>query len=287
MTQSKTVFLNGVYLPIEQATISVMDRGFLFGDGVYEVIPVYTGSLFRLDGHFERLENSLALTQIGNPYSREQWRELMMPLIDNSKDQYIYMQITRGAAEKRDHAFPVGVKPSVFMMCNDILPFEAKDAGVKAVSVEDNRWSLCNIKAIALLGNILLRQQAVENNCAEAILVREGYVTEGAASNVFAVVDGILITPPKNNAILGGITRDVILELAKANRIPYAEDILSLDALKTASEIWLASSTREILPVIELDGDLVAGGKVGRLWQAMNGLFQNYKIAYAEEHKNS
>jgi D-alanine transaminase len=287
VTKSKTVFLNGVYLPIEQATISVMDRGFLFGDGVYEVIPVYSGSLFRLEGHLDRLENSLALTQIENLYSRDQWRELISPLIDNTKDQYIYIQITRGAAEKRDHAFPIGVKPSVFIMCNDIAVFEGKNVGVKAISVEDNRWSLCNIKAIALLGNILLRQQAVENECAEAILVREGYVTEGAASNVFAVVDGVLITPPKNNAILGGITRDVILELAKANRIPYAEDILSLDALKTASEIWLASSTREILPVIELDGDLVAGGKVGRLWQAMNGLYQNYKISYAEEHKNS
>lgn len=287
MTQNKTVFLNGAYLPIEQANVSVMDRGFLFGDGVYEVIPVYQGCLFRLDAHFERLENSLALTRIDNPYTREQWRENMVPLIDNTKDQYIYMQITRGAAEKRDHAFPLGVKPTVFMMCNDIAPFEGKSAGVKAVSLEDNRWGLCNIKAIALLGNILLRQQAVEKDCAEAILVREGYVTEGAASNVFAVVDGVLITPPKNNAILSGITRDVILELAQANRIPYAEDILSLDALKTASEIWLASSTREILPVIELDGELVAGGKVGRLWQAMNGLLQNYKITYAEENTPS
>lgn len=285
MTKSKKVFLNGEYLPVEKAHISVMDRGFLFGDGVYEVIPVYQGCLFRFEEHLERLENSLKLTRIENPYSREKWREIMLPLIDATKDQYIYFQVTRGTAEKRDHAFPIGVKPTVFMMCNDIAPFNGKEEGVKAISVEDNRWSACNIKAITLLGNILLRQQAVENDCAEAVLVREGYVTEGSASNVFAVIDGILITPPKNNFILAGITRDVILELAEANRIPYAEDIISLDALKTASEIWFASSTREILPVIELDGQLIAGGKVGRLWHTMNGLLQSYKTTYAETHK--
>ncbi len=281
MTKNKKVFLNGEYLPIEKANVSVMDRGFLFGDGIYEVIPVYNGYLFRFDAHLERLENSLKLTHIENPYSRDEWREIMLPLIDAKKDQYIYFQVTRGVAEKRDHAFPTGVKPTVFMMCNDITPFDGKEAGVKAISLEDTRWSMCNIKAITLLGNILLRQQAVENDCAEAILVREGYVTEGAASNVFAVIDGILITPPKSNFILPGITRDVILELADANQVPYAEDIISLDALKTASEIWFASSTREILPVVELDGQLISGGKVGRLWHTMNDLLQTYKTTYA------
>ena len=285
MTKSKKVFLNGKYIAADKANVSVMDRGFLFGDGIYEVIPVYQGSLFRFDSHLERLENSLNLTRIENPYSREQWREIMLPLIDSSKDQYIYFQVTRGAAEKRDHAFPTGVKPTVFMMCNDIAPFNDKEKGVKAISLTDNRWSSCNIKAIALLGNILLRQQAVEHDCAEAILVREGYVTEGSASNVFAVIDGILITPPKNNFILAGITRDVILELAAANNIPFAEDVISLDALKIASEIWFASSTREILPVIELDGLPVANGKVGQLWHRMNELLQAYKTSYAASEK--
>ncbi|MDD2863445.1 MAG: D-amino acid aminotransferase [Methylococcales bacterium] len=285
MTKSKKVFLNGKYIAADKANVSVMDRGFLFGDGIYEVIPVYQGNLFRFDSHLERLENSLNLTRIENPYSREQWREIMLPLIDSSKDQYIYFQVTRGAAEKRDHAFPAGVKPTVFMMCNDIAPFNGKEDGVKAISLIDNRWSACNIKAIALLGNILLRQQAVEHDCAEAILVREGYVTEGSASNVFAVIDGILITPPKNNFILAGITRDVILELAAANNIPFAEDVISLDALKTASEIWFASSTREILPVIELDGLPVANGKVGQLWHRMNELLQAYKTSYAASEK--
>lgn len=285
MTKNKKVFLNGEYLPENKAQVSVMDRGFLFGDGVYEVIPVYQGCFFRFEEHLERLENSLKLTRIENPYSRQEWRDIMLPLIDDTKDQYIYFQVTRGAAEKRDHAFPVSVKPTVFMMCNDIVPFKDKEKGVKAISVEDTRWSLCNIKAITLLGNVLLRQQAVEHDCAEAILVREGYITEGSASNVFAVIDGILITPPKNNFILAGITRDVILELAAANNIAFAEDIISLDALRTASEIWFASSTREILPVIKLDGMPVANGKVGQLWHRMNDLFQTYKTNYATKQK--
>ncbi|MDD5229435.1 MAG: D-amino acid aminotransferase [Methylococcales bacterium] len=285
MTKSKKVFLNGVYLPVENANVSVMDRGFLFGDGIYEVIPVYHGSLFRFEAHLERLENSLKLTRIDNPYSRDEWRDIMLPLIDATKDQYIYFQVSRGAAEKRDHAFPIGVKPTVFMMCNDIAPFNGKENGVKAISLNDNRWSSCNIKAITLLGNILLRQQAVENDCAEAVLVRDGYITEGSASNIFAVIDGVLITPPKSNFILAGITRDVILELAAANQISCAEDIISLDALKTASEIWFASSTREILPVVELDGRPVANGKVGQLWYIMNDLLQTYKTTYAEGEK--
>ncbi len=277
MKQNKTVYLNGQYLPLSDAKISVLDRGFLFGDGVYEVIPVYHGEFFCFDAHFERLENSLNLIRLENPHTREQWRELMTALIDTTKDQYIYLQVTRGYAEKRDHAFPEKVTPTVFIMCSDIVPFAGKNHGVKAVSLDEIRWSMCNIKAITLLPNILLRQQAVEQNCAEAILLKEGYVTEGAASNVFAVIDDVLVTPPKNNLILAGITRDVILEIAKQQGIPHNEDVISLDALKTASEIWLVSSTREILPVVELDGEKVAYGKVGRLWWVMNQLFQAYK----------
>lgn len=287
MTKNKTVFLNGHYLPADQANISVMDRGFLFGDGVYEVIPVYDGCLFRFAEHLERLENSLHLTQIKNPYTPSQWQIIMQPLLAADKDQYIYLQITRGTAAKRDHAFPCDVEPTVFIMCNDIAPFEGKSCGVKAISLEDNRWIYCNIKAIALLGNILMRQQAVEAGCAEAILVREGYVSEGAASNVFAVINGILITPPKNNAILAGITRDVIIELAEQNQMPFAEDIISLEALKTASEIWLTSSTREIVPVIELDGQIVGDGQIGEYWQRTNTLFQAYKAHYTQQHNIS
>lgn len=274
---NKTVYLNGQYLPLDEAKISVMDRGFLFGDGIYEVIPAYSGSLFHFSEHMERLENSLSSIRLVNPHDREQWLEILTPLLDKNLDQSVYLQITRGVAAKRDHAFPENVTPTVFAMCSNIVPFENLDSGVKAISVDDSRWELCNVKATTLLANILLKQQAVEKGCAEAILVKDGYVTEGAASNIFAVIDGILITPPQGCEILPGITRDVILEIARQNNISYSEDIISLDALKTASEIWLTSSTREIVPVVQLDNETIANGKPGPIWQTMNRLFQAYK----------
>jgi len=162
------------------------------------------------------------------------------------------------------------------------VPLENLDAGVKALSVDDSRWELCNVKATTLLANILLRQQAIEKGCAEAILVKDGYVTEGAASNIFAVIDGILITPPIGHEILPGITRNVILEIARENLIPYSEDIISLDALKTADEIWLTSSTREIVPIVQLDNEAIANGKPGPIWRTMNQLFQAYKQSHYE-----
>lgn len=275
--ENKTVYLNGQYLPLNEAKISVMDRGFLFGDGIYEVIPSYSGHLFRFQEHMERLENSLDTIRLANPHSREQWLEILIPLLDSSLDQYIYLQITRGVGPNRDHAFPKNITPTVFAMCSNIIPIDGSDSGVKAISMDDSRWELCNVKATTLLANILLRQQAVEQGCAEAILVKDGYVTEGAASNVFAVIDGILITPPKSHEILPGITRDVILEIAEQNNIPYSEEIISLDALKTADEIWIASSTREIVPVVELDSEKISDGKPGPVWQTMNRLFQAYK----------
>jgi len=274
---NKTVYLNGQYLPLADAKVSVMDRGFLFGDGIYEVIPSYSGSLFHFQDHMERLENSLSSIRLANPHDRAQWLEILTPLLDTSLDQYIYLQITRGIDSKRDHTFPENVTPTVFAMCSNIVPLANLDSGVKAISVDDSRWELCNVKATTLLANILLRQQAVEKGCAEAILVKDGYVTEGAASNIFAVIDGILITPPQGAEILPGITRDVILEIARKNNIPYSEDIISLDALKTASEIWLTSSTREIVPVVQLDNETIANGKPGPIWRIMNQLFQAYK----------
>ncbi|MFI3155510.1 MAG: D-amino acid aminotransferase [Methylococcaceae bacterium] len=274
---NKIVYLNGQYLPLNEAKISVMDRGFLFGDGIYEVIPSYSGNLFHFQEHMERLENSLSSIRLTNPHDRTQWLEILTPLLDANLDQSVYLQITRGVADKRDHAFPENITPTVFAMSSTITPYTDRDSGAKAISIDDSRWELCNVKATTLLANILLRQQAVEKGCAEAILVKDGYVTEGAASNIFAVIDGILITPPKGHEILPGITRDVILEIAGENNIPYSEDIISLDALKTAGEIWLTSSTREIIPVIQLDDEIIANGKPGPLWQTMHQLFQAYK----------
>jgi D-alanine transaminase len=275
--ENKTVYLNGLYQPFNEAKISVMDRGFLFGDGVYEVIPSYSGHLFHFQEHMKRLENSLNTIRLVNPHSREQWLEILTPLLDSSLDQYIYLQITRGVASKRDHVFPENTVPTVFAMCSNIVPLDGKESGIKAISLDDSRWELCNVKATTLLANILLRQDAIEKGCAEAILVKDGYVTEGAASNIFAVIDGLLITPPKGNGILPGITRDVILEIAQKNNVPGSEDIISLEALKIASEIWITSSTREIIPVVELDSKKISDGKPGPVFRTMNELFQAYK----------
>jgi D-alanine transaminase len=272
-----TVYLNGAYLLLSEAKISVLDRGFLFGDSIYEVIPAYSGKLFLLEEHLARLNNSLEGIQLLSPHSDQEWEDILAPLLTDDPDQYIYLQITRGVASKRDHAFPEDVKPTTFAMCAPIAFFTGRDAGVKAITLDDNRWKSCNIKATSLLANILLRQQAVEQDCAEAILVKDGYVTEGAASNIFAVIDGVLITPPNNHEILSGITRELIIKLAKNNQIPVTVQTIPLSAFLAASEIWLTSSTREILPVVELDQKPVADGKPGSVWKSMNTLFQAFK----------
>ncbi len=271
------VYLNGDYLPLSEAKVSVLDRGFLFGDGVYEVIPSYAGDLFRMQDHLDRLQASMGRIRLQLDYSFEQWMEILTPLLDKTKEQYIYLQITRGVAPKRDHAFPKQPVPTVFAMCSDIKPFAGVETGVKAMTMEDSRWEMCDVKATTLLANVLLRQHAIEQGCAEAILHRKGYVTEGAASNLFAVIDGILITPEKTAEILPGITRQVILELAKENDFQVAEEIISLEALQTASEIWITSSTREIVPVIELDSVKVGEGVPGPVFKKINQLFQEYK----------
>jgi D-alanine transaminase len=278
MMQTDIVYLNGRYLPLADAKISVMDRGFLFGDGVYEVIPAYNGHLFRPEEHLQRLNNSLRGIRLPLPRSNAQWLDILNPLLNPEEpDQSVYLQITRGAAPKRDHAFPENVEPTVFAMCTPIKYFAGRDDGVKAITVEDNRWQLCHIKAITLLANVLLRQQAVEQGCTEALLVKNGCVTEGSASNVFAVIDGVLVTPPKDNAILPGITRDVIVEIAQREHIPVDEQAITLEALNAASEIWFTSSTREIMPVVEVDGRNIGGGKPGPLFHRMNALFQQFK----------
>ena len=278
-----TAYLNGSYLPLEDACVPVMDRGFLFGDGVYEVIPVYRGRLFRLAQHLQRLQNSLDGVRIGNPLTVDAWRALLEELVNRNSgsNQAVYLQVTRGVAPKRDHAFPVGVRPTIFAMSNP-LP-EARDIsgeqGIHAITLPDIRWQHCNIKAITLLPNIMLRQQAVEADTAEAILIKDGYATEGAASNIFIVRNGVLITPPKGPTLLPGITRDLIIELAADNALPYREAGISEAELHSAGEIWLTSSTREISPVVRLDDTVVGDGWPGPVWKSMTALFQAYKDA--------
>lgn len=276
--QDKTVYLNGEYLPLSEAKVSVLDRGFLFGDGIYEVIPAYFGKLFCLEAHLQRLDNSLHAIRLSVDFTTQQWLEILQPLLVEGDAQYIYLQITRGVADTRDHAFPEQCEPTIFAMCSAIAPFD-RESGVQAITLDDMRWALCSIKATTLLANILLRQQAVDQSCAEAILIKDGYATEGAASNVFAVINDVLITPPNSNEILPGITRDVIIDLAKANGISLRVGLISEVDLRSASEIWLTSSTREILPVIALDNKPVGNGHVGPVWQSMQNLFQEYKRA--------
>lgn len=276
-----TLYLNGEFLPPEQAMVSVMDRGFLFGDGVYEVIPAYAGRPFRLEPHLKRLRNSLEAIRIRMPMHDAQWRSVLEELLRRNpgEDQSIYLQVTRGVMTKRDHAFDDSLVPSVFAMVSSIAapdPSIARD-GVKAVTLNDIRWQSCHIKAITLLPNVLLRQEAIDAGAVEAILIRDGFATEGAASNLFIVRRGLLITPAKGPRLLPGITRDLILELAARHAVPYREADISRDDLGNADEIWLTSSTKEILPVTTLDNAPVADGKPGALYRRMSELYRQYK----------
>ncbi len=274
------VHLNGRFMPLEEATVPVLDRGFIFGDGVYEVIPVYSRRLFRLAEHLRRLQNSLDGIGLQNPHTAAEWGALLQQLVDQNEgeDQYLYLHITRGVA-KRDHAFPKGVAPTVFLMSSPLTPPapELKAGGVTAITAQDNRWLRCDIKAISLLPNVLLRQQAVVAGTMEAVLLRDGFLTEGSASNIFVVQNGVILAPPKNNLMLPGITYDLILELAAAEQIPCKVGPVPEAALRSADEIWLTSSTREILPITVLDGQPVGNGQPGPLFQRMDALYQHYK----------
>ncbi len=277
---SGIVYLNGEFLPVEKASVSVLDRGFIFGDGVYEVIPAYGGCLFRLDEHLKRLADSLNSVKINNPLSISQWRKVITELIakNGGGDQSVYLQVTRGVAV-RDHAFPVDVPATLFLMSNPLksVSDEVYKSGIAAVTEEDIRWKYCHIKSISLLGHVMLRQQALDQGASEAILIRDGKVTEGAASNVFIVKSGELITPPKSDYLLPGITRDLVLTLAANHSVSFKEADFTPQALSDADEIWLTSSTKEILPVTELDGSPVGHGRPGVLWQRMIAFYQEYK----------
>lgn len=281
-------YLNGDYLPIEEARVSVLDRGFLFGDGVYEVIPAYGGRLFRLAQHLKRLQNSLDAILIPNPLTDADWERVLSELLARNAekahptgDQSVYLQVTRGVAQKRDHQFPEKIVPTVYAVSNPLPAVDPTlaERGAAAVTLPDNRWLRCNIKAITLLPNVLFRQQAVEAGAAEAILVRDGRVIEGSASNVFLVREGRLHTPPIGQHLLPGITRDLILELAVANGVPCDEHDIPEDWLRDADEIWVTSSIREILPITRLDDKPVGTGQPGPVWRRMKAIFQEYKDA--------
>lgn len=274
------VYLNGKFLPIEEATIPVLDRGFIFGDGIYEVVPVYSRVAFRLDEHLARLERSLGEVGIRNPYPREKWRELVYRVIDEQpfEDQGVYFQVTRGVA-KRDHAFPKNVEPTVFMMSNPLVnpPREQVVRGGKAISAADNRWLRCDIKSTSLIGNCLLRQLSAEAGGAETILFRDGKLTEASSANVFIVKRGVVAAPPKSNLILPGITYDVVVELARANAMPLELRDVGEAEVRGADELWVSSSSKEVFPLVELDGRPIGEGKPGPVFQRMYALYQEFK----------
>lgn len=279
------VFLNGQLLNQEDAKVSVFDRGFLFGDGVYEVIPVYANKMFRFHEHIERLENSLNAIHINNPYNQSEWQNICQDLIKVSQsgdNKALYIQVTRGVSE-RQHLYEETMVPTVFVMCNKMYA-RSYDKGVGAIIHEDIRWHKCDIKAITLLPNILLRQLAKDTGGAyEAILIRDNQVTEGAASNVFIVKGTSVYTPPKDGNILPGITRDLLVELLRDSGQIVYEEAISLEGLMEADEIWLTGSTTGIAPVLQIDGVSVGNGKPGSLWNSANNIFN----AYIEKIKTS
>lgn len=280
------VYLNNQYLPLAEAKIPVLDRGFLFGDGIYEVIPVYNGKLFRVDEHLERLDTSLASIELINPHTRNEWKNIFNELVKQNNSEHpkksIYLQVTRGSMETRFHAFPEKTTPTVFAKIKiiDPIPKEVLANGKTAITLDDNRWLNCHIKSIALLPNILLHQQAVNNGCEEAILVRNGKITEGTTSNVFIVKNETIITPPKSNLLLPGVTRDLTLELAQKNNFKFLEKEITKPEFFAANEIWISSSNREIFPIVSVDGIQVGTGKAGAIWNKMIDHFHTYIESY-------
>ncbi len=274
------VYLNGEFMPLEEARIPVLDRGFIFGDGVYEVIPVYSRHPFRLAEHLRRLQHSLDGIRLANPLSDAEWTKLTHDIIARNpgEDQSIYFQVTRGAA-KRAHEFPPSVKPTVFMMSSPLVtpPREQVENGIACITATDFRWLKCDVKSVSLLGNCLLKQMAVDAGVVEVVMFRDGYLTEASASNVLVVRDGVLLAPPKNHLILPGITYDVVLELAGAHKLPLEMREVSEHETRTAQEIWVTSSTKEVLAVAKLDGRAVGDGKPGAVFRRVYALYQDYK----------
>ena len=274
-------YLNGEFLPLDQAKISVLDRGFIFGDAIYEVIPVYRRKPLRLAAHIARLQRSLDEIRITSPHSDGEWAGLIGDLINYSEhdDQAVYLQVSRGVA-KREFGLLQGVEPTIFMLSSPFVspPQQQIDNGVAAVSLADFRWLRCDIKSTSLLGANMLRQFANDAGGAECVLFRDGYLTEGSSSNIFVVRNGVLVTPPKSRLILPGITYDLLLELALANGVPTQVRDVAESEVKAADELMLSASLRELLAITQLDGKPVGDGKPGVVFRRLYELFQAYKF---------
>lgn len=273
-----TVYLSGEYLPLQNARVSVLDRGFTFADAVYEVIPVYSGSIFRLEEHLRRLQNSLTAIGISNPCSDVQWRQIFEELLKRNSiktDCSLYVQVSRGSSD-RDHLNDQDLSQTVFVMARKFVEKDWSD-GVRVITHRDIRWEYCHIKSTSLLANVMLKQLAREKGAMEAILERDGTITEGASSNVFIVENATVVTPEKDGNILPGITRDLIVELLQHAGVGCEERKISVEEFGAAVEIWISSSTMGLAPVVSVDGKVVGDGKAGPVWKQANGLFQEFK----------
>lgn len=274
-----TAHVNGRFLPREQATVSALDRGFLYADGIYELLPCYGGRPYRLTQHLARLQRSLDGIGLDNPLDDNAWATLIHGLIDRNGggDLHVYLQVTRGAPPARDHWTATPVAPTVvgFTGPLHVHGLDQAATGVRAITRPDDRWAHCDVKSVALLPNILARRAAAEAGAFEAVFLRGGLLTEGAATNVFVVRNGTITTPPLAPSILPGITRGALIECLAGTEHAVAEAPVSEDALRSADEIWLSSSTREILPVVQLD-DRVLGERAGPVWQAVAPRFSAF-----------
>jgi D-alanine transaminase len=271
---------NGKLLPLDEISISPLDRGFIFGDGVYEVIPVYDGAPLHAREHFERLQRSMDAIQLKNPHTVDEWIALTHALLAHHPgNQSVYIQVTRGAPKKRDHVIPKDLQPTVFMMCYALSSpsREAVENGVACVTSPDFRWEKCHIKSTSLLGNVLARQISADAGATETILLRDGMLTEASASNVFIVKDGVVAAPPRDNLILLGITYELLTRLAAEGALKLEIRPVTEAQLRHADEVWLSSSTKEVLAVTTLDGKPVGSGKPGPAFRRMHSLYQGYK----------
>jgi D-alanine transaminase len=281
-------YLNGVYTPLNEAKISVLDRGFIFGDGVYDVAPVYGQRLFRFDEHMARLSRGLAKIRIRNPLTRDEWLERCRRLVAATKektgadDQLVYIQVSRGVAP-RDHVMPADIEPTVFMMANPMKPAtpEQRHAGVACVTARDFRWERGDIKSTSLLGNVLARQISADHGAVETIMFRDGWLTEAAASNVWIAHEGALLGPPRSEHLLEGIRYDLLRELCEEVGIAYNLRPISEADVRAADEVMLSSATKEILPVTRIDGEPVGHGalrgKPGPVYARLHEAYQRAK----------
>ena len=277
------VYLNGNFIPKEKAYISVMDRGFLFGDGVYEVFPVYNQKIIGFEAHLSRLQDGLDAINIKNPHSNDDWKSLIKKIISlnlKNVNQAIYLQISRGCDQNRKHTYDK-LNPTTYIQSSLIGPREKNSLfkGKSAITREDIRWLKSNTKATSLLANTLYAQEAKENNAEEAILLRDGVVTEASSSNVFIVKDNCIYTHPKGRNILPGITRDITISLAKKLNIKVSETTFNKEQLMEADEVWITSSTREILPITSIDNNIINSGLSGPIWSSIYDQYQLLKTA--------